>query len=1197
MNAIADYQIISKIYESANSVVYRAVSDSSKQAVILKVLKEDYPTPSELTRYKQEYEITRSLEIEGVIEVYDLLPYGNTLAIVTEDFGGISLEILMGAKKFALSEFLFIAIQIAETLSEIHAANVIHKDINPSNIVYNPETGQLKIIDFGISTTFTHENPTIKSPSVLEGTLAYMSPEQTGRMNRALDCITDFYSLGATFYKLLTQRLPFETNDALELVHCHIAKQPISPHEVDSEIPRAISNIVMKLLAKMSEARYQSALRIKADLEECLTQLRQTGQISEFPLARHDISDRLKIPQALYGREAQIETLCSTFRRVVECDPQQKHVEMMLVSGYSGIGKSVLIQELYKPVTQQRGYFISGKFEQFQRNIPYLAVVSAFQVLVRQLLTESEAQLAQWREKLLTAFGVNGQVMIDLIPEIEQIIGSQPPVQRLEPAEAQNRFNALFLKFFGVFCQRSHPLVLFLDDLQWADSASLKLIELMMTQNHTGYLFLVGAYRDNEVGPSHPTLITVNRLREQGAIINSIILAPLAIDNIIQLLADTLHCDHGTVAFLAELVFQKTSGNPFFINEFLKTIYQENLLTLDRQQKRWQWHITQIKALGITENVVDLMVGKLKKLSETVQKVLRLAACIGNSFDLSTLSIIYEKSTPETFRDLLPAIQSGSIQPISELEITSEKPIESALFIQNYQFLHDRVQQAAYALIDDEEKKAVHLRIGRLLLANVSEKEREEKIFILVDHLNQGRALIESKNEKIALAELNLWAGKKAKDATAYAASRDYLTLAEREFPGDIWGESYKMSLNLYKELAEVEYLNGNFNQSQFLIEMALRQAKSTLDRTEFYYLKILQYTLLGKISEAIESGQTALRALGIDLPSENFQAAFEAELAEYKENIGIQKVDFLYDHPKMIIPEKRAALKILIRILPAAWIFNPALMYIVGTKMVNLSIKYGHMEKSPIGYACFGVINSHVLHNYHLAYEYGYLSVKLSDRYNDLSSKVGTRQFHAGMTMPWLKHIKLSERVNIEGIDSGLQAGELQPVGYSLTYHLYNLIYQGKNLDLLLKEVDRSLLFSQESQNQWAENCILSAKILIKSLVGHTRKKSCFDIEETEEAHFLETCKNNKILAAICFYYIFKAQILYLYNLPLELSILEQAGEWFDSIPGTISIAKHNFYYSLTLIALHRQASLEEQERYWQQLKANQERMKEMGR
>lgn len=1205
MNAIADYQIIAKIYESANSLVYRAVSNSNATPVILKVLKEDYPTPSELTRYKQEYQITRSLEIEGAIAAYDLLPYGNTLAMVLEDFGGVSLDILLRSQKFTPSKFLHLAIAIADTLSRIHDNNVIHKDLNPANIVFNSKTKQLKIIDFGISTVFTRENPTLKNPDVLEGTLAYMSPEQTGRMNRELDYSTDFYSLGATFYQLLTQRLPFETDDALELVHCHIAKQPPLPHEVDREIPLTVSQIVMKLLAKTAEERYHSALGLKADLEECLTQLQQTGQISQFSLAQYDFSDRFKISQKLYGRENEIATLLSAFDRVAgrvgqpgegeeNENSRQFSIEMMLVAGFSGIGKSVLVRELYKPITQQRGYFIAGKFDQFQRNIPYSAIISAFKSLVRQLLTESETRLVQWREKLLTAFGVNGRVIIDVIPEIEKIVGVQPPVQSLEPTETQNRFNTVFLKFIGVFCQRSHPLVIFLDDLQWADSASLKLIELMMNDARTKYLLLLGAYRDNEVNPNHPTILTVERLQEQGAVINTILLDPLQPEEIARLIADTLHSEPETVTPLAELVAKKTLGNPFFINEFLKTIDRENLLTFQQQHKCWQWDIERIEALGITANVVDLMLGKLRKLPEPTQQAIRLAACIGNSFDLTTLSIILEKTASTTFQNLLPAIQLSSIQPVSELAMTSEAPLEAELIIQNYKFRHDRIQQAAYALIEEPRKKAVHLQIGRLLLQRLSAEELSAKIFTLVDHLNQGRVLIESAAEQILLVKLNLQASKKAKEAIAYAASREYLIVAENEFPGNIWQEDYEMALDLYRELAEIEYLNGNFEQSQNLLDISLQQAKSDLDRIDFYYLQITHCTLLGKLNEAVESGRIGLNCLGIDLPVEELEAVFEAELAEYRANLGSRKISLLYDSPEMLMPEKRIAFKILIRILPVAWILNPILMCVVGTKLVNLNIKYGHMEKSPTGYACFGVINAHILHNYHLAYQYGCLSVKLSDKYKNLSSNVGARQFHASMIMPWLKHIKLSETVNIDSMNAGLQLGDLQPVGYTMTYNLYNLIYQGKNLELLLQQIDRSLLLSQDSLNLWAVNCLLGAKILVQNLVSLTSSEAYFDTEEIEEARFLSTCQQNNTLAAICFYYIFKAQVLYLYGQPIELSYFKQAEELFDFIPATISIAKHNFYYSLTLASLYPSASKTEQEKYWQQLEANQQQMQE---
>jgi serine/threonine protein kinase len=652
-----------------------------------------------------------------VVKPYALEPYQRTLVIILEDFGASSLKQLMndrvGTHGIApLPEFLNIAIRTAEILGTIHAANVIHKDINPANIVFNPETGIIKIIDFGISTQLTRENPTLKNPNVLEGTLAYISPEQTGRMNRSLDYRTDFYSLGVTFYELLTGQLPFESTDALELVHCHIAKQPIPPHLLGGgegergrggePCPKAVSDIVMKLMAKMAEERYQSAWGIKADLEECLYQLQTSGNISDFPLASSDISDKFQIPQKLYGREAEVETLLAAFERVAD-NPQSK-IEMMLVAGYSGIGKSSLVAEIHKPNTRLRGYFTEGKFDQFQRSVPYSAIASAFQGLVRQLLTESEAQLEQWREKLRRAFGTSGQVIIDVISEVELIVGKQPPVPELGPTESQNRFNLVFSKFIRALCAKEHPLVIFLDDLQWADSATLKLIELMMTDASMQYLFLIGAYRDNEVSSAHPLMMMLDGLRNQGATVNSITLAPLALEHISQLIADTLHSNTNQSQPLANLVMSKTGGNPFFVNQFLKTLHSENLITFDFERHGWQWDISNIEAQGITDNVIELMIGKLKKLPESTQQILRLASCVGAFFDLNTLSIICEKSPREVFPDLVTAVQSGLILSRSELD--------TELLIQDYKFLHDGYNKPLMLSLMMTAKKRCISRLG-----------------------------------------------------------------------------------------------------------------------------------------------------------------------------------------------------------------------------------------------------------------------------------------------------------------------------------------------------------------------------------------------------------------------------------------------------------------------------------------------------
>jgi len=629
--------IHSKIYESLASLVYRGIREQDDCAVIAKVLKQDYPSPQKLTRYRQEYEITRFLNIEGVVKAYSQQDYQRTLVILLEDFGGESLECWMRQQldfsPMPLSVFLNMAIAITDTLGKIHAAHVIHKDINPGNIVFNPRTGVVKIIDFGIATRFSRTNPTFKSLYLLEGTPAYLSPEQTGRMNRMLDYRTDFYSLGATFYELLTGQLPFPTSDLLELVHCHIATPPIPPHELNATIPQPVSNLILKLMAKNAEDRYQSAWGIKADLERCAQQLAEMGQINAISLGLQDVSEQFRIPQKLYGREAEIAALWVAFDRVAGSKAVR---EMMLVSGYAGVGKTALVQELSKPITAKHGYFIWGKFDQFRRNIPYSAIVDALQKLVQQLLGEPNEQVEVWRSRLLSALGNNGQIIIDVIPEVEFIIGKQPPVPEVGATEAQNRFNLTFQRFMRAFCAKEHPLVIFLDDLQWIDSATLKLIELILLDEQTQSLFLIGAYRDHEVSQTHSLILMLEILRKQGAALQEITLTPLTLEPLTQLVAETLHRNPDTVRSLAQVVLRKTEGNPFFVGEFLKLLYSEKLLTFDSPQSPlskegseggWQWNLVEIEAKNITDNVVELLLRQLQKLPEATASSLHSGLC------------------------------------------------------------------------------------------------------------------------------------------------------------------------------------------------------------------------------------------------------------------------------------------------------------------------------------------------------------------------------------------------------------------------------------------------------------------------------------------------------------------------------------------------------------------------------------------
>ncbi|MBD2128120.1 trifunctional serine/threonine-protein kinase/ATP-binding protein/sensor histidine kinase [Microcoleus sp. ZQ-A2] len=1232
MITLPGYQICTKIYEGTHSEVYQAIRERDKKAVILKVLKEDYPTPSELTRYRQEYEITCQLNLDGVVKAYGLEPYQRTLVIILEDFGALSLKQLINGYKgvgtgtLPLQEFLNIAIQIAEILAAIHSRNIIHKDINPANIVYNPETGQVKIIDFGIATQLTRENPTLKNPNVLEGTLAYMSPEQTGRMNRSLDYRTDFYSLGVTFYKLLTGKLPFETNDALELVHCHIAKVPISPHEVNTEIPLPVSNIVMKLMAKTAEERYQSAFGIKADLELCLTQLKSDGKIVEFPLAQSDISDKFQIPQKLYGREAEVETLLAAFERVAEgtnANPlkgaatQTKSaggggIEMMLVAGYSGIGKSALVAEVHKPMTEKRGYFISGKFDQFQRNIPYSAVVSAFDGLMQQLLTESEAKLHEWREKILTAVGCNGQIIIDVIPEVELIIGKQQAVPELGTTESQNRFNLVFGNFIRAFCTKEHPLIIFLDDLQWADSATLKLIELMMMDAESQSLFLIGAYRDNEVSPDHPLMVTVDGLQKAGATINFITLAPLGVDPISQLIAETLHDDIASVKPLAKLVVKKTDGNPFFVNEFLKTLHAENLLRFIPPQSPltplikkgvqkesfncypwqggstggfWQWDIAQIEAQDITDNVVELMIGKVKKLPKVSQQILQFAACVGAAFDLKTLSIITKKLNSEISSALTPAVQAGLVIPTSEFN--------ENLLIQSYKFLHDRVQQAAYTLIDKTQKKSIHLQIGRLLLQNTSPKMLPEEIFKIIDHLNLGIELVTQQKERDEIANLNLIAGEKAKAATAYGAAFEYLNVALKLLSAKSWKNAYNQTLTIHEKAVESAYLNGDFLVMEQLAEIVLSHARTVMEKVKVYDVKIQAAGSQGNFKEAIKIGLKVLNMLGVILPEEPSQLDIQKGFQENTSLYERQEIEELINLTDMTEPEPQAAIHILSSISAAAYIANPELMILIVSSMVNLSIKYGHTTWSAFSYACQGLILCGVAQDIELGYKFGKLGLTLVEQLNPKRGKARALEVLGAHVMHWKEHFRETLPILREGYRSGIETGEFEFAGYCAFFVCGHSYFIGNKLTDLEQNMATYGNAISQIRRENPLNWVSMFRQVILNLLSRSKHTNCLIGDAYNEEQWLPLAIQANDRLGIHLLYLNKLILCYLFG--EEHQAIEnalQAEQYLDGVTAMVVVPVFHFYDSLAHLGGFVNVLISEKQVILDRIHTNQKKM-----
>ncbi|MBE9104799.1 serine/threonine-protein kinase PknK, partial [Nostoc cf. edaphicum LEGE 07299] len=651
---IAGYQIIEQLYSGSRTQVYRAIRECDRLPVVIKLLKREYPTFSELVQFRNQYAlftaegIAKNLNIPSIIKPYSLEPHHNGYALVMEDFGGVSLRQFTQGKTLTLEQFLPIALQLIDTLHQLHQQRVIHKDIKPANILIHPDTKQIKLIDFSIASLLPRETQEIQSLNGLEGTLAYLSPEQTGRMNRGIDYRSDFYSLGVTFFELLSGKLPFESREPMELVHYHIAKLPPCLCDFNPELPLMLGEIVRKLMAKNAEDRYQSALGLKHDLVTCLEQWRETGKHTWFDLGQRDISDRFLIPEKLYGRESEVQTLLEAFGHVANGGSQ-----LMLMAGFSGIGKTAVVNEVHKPIVRWNGYFIKGKYDQFNRNIPLSAFVQAFRDLIGQLLSESDTQLKQWQSQILAAVGENGQLLIEVIPELEQMIGKQPAfapgvggaIAELSGGAAQNRFNLLFQKFIEVFTTPEHPLVMFLDDLQWADSASLNLLKLLMSQSNGGYLFIIGAYRDNEVFAAHPLMLMLDEIKKESSCVNTLTLLPLSQADVNHLIADSLSCATGQALPLTELVYQKAKGNPFFTTQFLKALHEDGLITFDWEAGFWQCDVGQVRrrvaacrqtSLALTDDVVEFMAQQLQKLPDITQNVLKLAACIGNQFDLAT---------------------------------------------------------------------------------------------------------------------------------------------------------------------------------------------------------------------------------------------------------------------------------------------------------------------------------------------------------------------------------------------------------------------------------------------------------------------------------------------------------------------------------------------------------------------------------
>ncbi|WP_258608443.1 AAA family ATPase [Mesorhizobium sp. AR10] len=1107
----------------------------------------EYSALESLKRLEHEHDLKAELDADWAVRPVGLSRHDGRMALVLEDPGGQPLDQLLG-QPMDVTQYLRIAIPLAAAIGQVHRHGLIHKDIKPANALIDA-AGNVRLTGFGIASRLPRERQAPAPPEIIAGTLAYMAPEQTGRMNRSIDARSDLYSLGVTFYEMLTGALPFTATDPMGWVHCHIARRPTPPSERVSGIPGPVEAIVLKLLAKTAEDRYQTAAGVETDLRRCLSAWEAHHRVESFSLAAHDASDRLVIPERLYGREAEIDALLAAFDRVAS----EGTTELVLVSGYAGIGKSSIVNELHKVLVLQRGLFAAGKFDQYKRDIPYATLAQAFHSLVHQLLSMDDAELNRWRNALLDSLGPNGQLMINLIPELALIIGEQPPVPDLPPQDRQNRFQLVFRRFLGVFARPEHPLALFLDDLQWLDTATLDLLE-HLTHPDVRHLLLIGAYRDNEVGPSHPLARMLATIREAGGRVQDILLAPLKQDDVKRLLGDALHTVPERTRPLAGLVFEKTDGNPFFTIQFLTALAEEALMAFDPGTEAWTWDLPRISAKGFTDNVADLMAAKLSRLPHATRKALGHLACLGNVAESATLALVHGETEEATHAALWEAVRAG-------LLLRSNN---------TYSFLHDRIQEAAYALIAEGERAMAHLRIGRLLAAQSLAEELEDSIFDIVNQFDRGAALITSPEQREQVAELNLKAGKRAKAATAYAAALQYFATGRALLTENGWERCYQLSFDLELNRAECEFLTGALAEAEGCLAALSCRAANTMERATVACLRVDLYTTLDRGSRAITVGLDCLRHLGIDWSPHPTEEEARREYERIWLQLEGRTIESLIDLPLMNDPASLATLDVLAKIGPPAFYTDANLLSLVTCRAVNLSLERGNCDASCLAYEWLSMLAGPHFGDYRSAvYRFGQLGYDLTEGRGLTRFQARTYMDFGGSVVPWTRHVRAGRDLVRRAFEAANKIGDLNYAAYCGKDLTTNLLTAGDPLAEAEREADHGLAFAQKMRFGLVVDCMSAQRALIRMLRGLTTTFGSFDDAQFDELRIERRFLENPDLALVeCWYWIWKLQARFFggdYASALEASSKAKQLLWTLV---SLEVAEYHFYGALSQAA-----------------------------
>lgn len=1170
--------------------IFRGIRDNDQTPVLIKTLNAKHPQLEDVARLKNEYELLSTLKIQNIVKAIAFEKRENCFYLILNDSEEISLDKLIRLHPADLISSLKIAINITKVLGELQAHEVIHKDIQPQNILVNQETLEVKLTGFTFATKIPRQRFSIKNPSLLEGTLAYMSPEQTGRMNREVDYRTDFYSLGITLYQLFTKELPFKTLDQMELVHAHIAKTPVAPHDLVPSIPIPISEIIMKLISKKAEDRYSSSYGLLKDLEHCLGEYLLNQKIEPFPLGQHDIVRKLQISQKIYGRDEEIRNLLEALDKACLGNSQ-----MMLVAGYAGIGKSSLVNELRKSILERNGTFISGKFDQYKRSIPYNAFIEAFQDLIQQILTENDEKIAMWRERLKEALGNNAPVILELIPELQYVIGQRLPSQEFDTQETQNRFNYFFQRFISLYATPETPLVIHLDDLQWIDPASLQLIEIILTTLKTKGLFLIGSYRNNEVTPLHPLLISAERIKKSNGAIHELEVAPLKKKDVNELIAETLKLSLKECEPLAAVVSEKTQGNPFFINQLLTFLYEDRLLYVDSSNGKWTWNLEKILHLNVSENVVDLLILKLQKCSQETQEILKIASCIGSNFDVRLVAKIAEEPLSQVMNHLMEAIHDGLILPGEDIlnylwsdskELQEIKQLKSPS--QGFRFLHDKVLQASYSLASEDERKHTHLKIGHILLERYSKHQREEHIFEIMTQFNYAYDLISDEEERKKCAEMNLVAGNKAMRSVAYGTALGFLKMGLEFLPKNKWQTDYDLAFQIYLSAAECEYLLSNYDEATRLFDLIMEYAKTVHEKVLIDTLKVKLFVSSIKYDEAIRCGRNALNLMGIALPNRFLKLHILKEFFLLKMKLFNVDLENIKNFPTVTNQQHLDILTLMALLVTPSYLTSKELFAFVVIKGLNLTLKYGNASTSAYLYACYGILMNALFNNFKASFAFGQVALELNRKFEDQKWIGPTKSFVGTFLNHTQNHLRTSVNILQTGYEMSTSIGDFNTSVFCLGMMIVDKYVAGDNIDELLEQIKNSIEYCVKVKSHNRGFVFIVMRQAILALKGDTNALDSMGSDSFNEEEFFKEMVDNNFLITLYFAYTFKIQLCYLAeNYEGLVALAKKSDELTHCALGQPMRMENDFYHALGLAANYAQKDEVTKNQYVKKIKS----------